>query len=180
MNYAASGIRPTTTARSPSERNCEGLRCKKRLWREPGRAQLESFRLAPGARRRREDLLQLLDRLNPMLADLTQGIEQEVEKCPEAQRLRTHPGVGPLTALAFVLIIGRAERFQCGKQIAAYLRWCPWRTPAEIGALVLLVHLSCSPGCSAVAAVLSMRVMAVFHQPCRAPTMGPLSTNDSS
>ncbi len=26
----------------------------------------------------------------------------------------THPGVGSLTALAFVLILGRAERFQCG------------------------------------------------------------------
>jgi hypothetical protein len=33
--------------------------------------------------------------------------------------------VGPLTALAFVLIIGRAERFQCGKQIAAYLGLVP-------------------------------------------------------
>ena len=29
-----------------TERN-EGLRCKKRLWREAGRKQLESFRLAP-------------------------------------------------------------------------------------------------------------------------------------
>ena len=28
---------------------------------------------------------------------------QEVEECPEAQRLRTRPGVGSLTALAFVL-----------------------------------------------------------------------------
>src|SRR5712692_8776225 len=35
------------------------------------------------------------------------------------------PGVGPLTALAFVLIIGRAERFQCGKQIACYLGLVP-------------------------------------------------------
>jgi hypothetical protein len=43
-----------------------------------------------------------------------------VEKCPEARRLQTHPGVGPLTALAFVLILGRADRFQCGKQIASY------------------------------------------------------------
>jgi transposase len=33
--------------------------------------------------------------------------------------------VGPLTALAFVLIIGRAERFQCGKQIACYLGLVP-------------------------------------------------------
>jgi transposase len=33
--------------------------------------------------------------------------------------------VGSLTALAFVLIIGRAERFQCGKQIASYLGLVP-------------------------------------------------------
>jgi transposase len=103
----------------------EGLRCKKRLWGESGREQLEAFRLAPWASRRREDLLKLLDGLNPTIAELTQAIEQEVEKCPEAQRLRTHPGVGPLTALAFVLIIGRADRFQCGKQIASYLGLVP-------------------------------------------------------
>jgi transposase len=103
----------------------EGLHCKKRLWREKGREQLESFRLAPWASRRRQDLLELLDRLNPTIADLTQAIEREVEKCPEARRLQTHPGVGPLTALAFVLIIGKADRFQCGKQIASYLGLVP-------------------------------------------------------
>jgi transposase len=53
-----------------------------------------------------------------------------VEKCPEAQRLRTHPGVVSLTALAFVLIIGRAERFQCGKQIASYLGLVPSEEPS--------------------------------------------------
>ena len=103
----------------------EGLRCKKRLWRDAGREQLEAFRLAPWPSRRRRDLLELLDRLNPTIADLTQTIEQEAEKCPEARRLRTHPGVGSLTALAFVLIIGKAERFQCGKQIASYLGLVP-------------------------------------------------------
>jgi transposase len=103
----------------------EGLRRKKGLWREAGRKQLESFRLAPWASRRRRDLLELLDRLNPTIAELSEAIEQEVEKCPEAQRLRTHPGVGSLTALAFVLIVGRAERFQCGKQIASYLGLVP-------------------------------------------------------
>jgi transposase len=103
----------------------EGLRCKKKLWREAGREQREGFRLAPWASRRRRDLLEWLDRLNPTIAELSQAIEQEVEKCPEAQRLRTHPGVGSLTALAFVLIVGRAERFQCGKQIASYLGLVP-------------------------------------------------------
>jgi transposase len=103
----------------------EGLRCKKRLWREAGQQQLEGFRLAPWASCRRQDLLELLDRLNPTIAELTQAIEREVEKCPEARRLQTHPGIGPLTPLAFVLIIGKADRFQCGKQIASYLGLVP-------------------------------------------------------
>ena len=102
----------------------EGLRCKKRLWRTE-RPRLESFPLAPWASRRRHELLGLLDRLNPIIAELSQAVEREVEKCPEAQRLATHPGVGPLTALGFVLIIGQAERFQCGKQVASYLGLVP-------------------------------------------------------
>jgi len=81
--------------------------------------------LSSWASRRREDLLKLLDQLKPTIAELTQAIEQEAEKCPAARRLMTHPGVGALTALAFVLIIGRAERFQCGKQIASYLGLVP-------------------------------------------------------
>jgi transposase len=103
----------------------EGLRCKKRLWGESGREQLEGFRLASWASRRRRDLLGLLDRLNPTIVELSQAIEQEVERCPEAQRLMTHPGVGPLTALAFVLIIGTPERFGSGKPIASYLGLVP-------------------------------------------------------
>ena len=103
----------------------EGLRCKKRLWRASGRQQLESFRLAPWASRRRRDLLALLDRLSPTIAELNQAIEQEAEKCPAARRLMTHPGVGALTALAFVLIMGDAERFDCGKQVASYVGLVP-------------------------------------------------------
>jgi transposase len=80
---------------------------------------------APWASRRRQDLLAVLDRRNPTIAELTQAIEQEAEKCPEAQPLMTHPGVGALTALAFVLIIGEAGRFSCGKQIASYLGLLP-------------------------------------------------------
>ena len=91
------------------------------MWREAGREQLEAFQLAPWASQRRRDLLEMLDHMNPTIAKLTQAIEEEVKRYPAAQRLRTHPGVGPLTALAFVLIIGEADRFQCGKQVASYL-----------------------------------------------------------
>jgi transposase len=44
---------------------------------------------------------------------------------PEVTRLMTHSGLGPLTGLAFVLIIGLSERFRCGKQIGSYLGLIP-------------------------------------------------------
>ena len=103
----------------------EGQRRKKKLWSEEGRAQLEKLPLAPWASRRRQDLLELLDRMNPTIEELTAAVEQEAKKRPEVLRLMTHPGVGPLTALAFVLIIGTPERFKCGKQIGSYVGLIP-------------------------------------------------------
>jgi len=103
----------------------EGNRRKKKLWSEQGRAQLEKLPLATWASRRRQDLLELLDRMNPAIEALTTAVEQEAKKWPEALRLMTHPGVGPLTALAFVLIIGTPERFPCGKQIGSYVGLIP-------------------------------------------------------
>jgi transposase len=103
----------------------EGQRRKKKLWNEQGRAQLKKLPLAPWASRRRKDLLELLDRMNPPIEELTRAVEQEARKRPEVLRLMTHPGVGPLTALAFVLIIGTPERFQCGKQIGSYVGLIP-------------------------------------------------------
>ena len=103
----------------------EGVRRKRGLWSKTGRAQLESFPLMFWATKRREDLLELLDGLTPRIAALTAAVEKQVEQYPEAQRLMTHPGVGPLTALAYVLIIGSPERFRCGKQIGSYLGLIP-------------------------------------------------------
>ncbi len=103
----------------------EGKRWKKKLWSEQGRAQLEKLPLAAWASRRRQDLLELLDRMNPTIEELTAAVEQEAKKWPEVLRLMTHPGVGPLTALAFVLIIGTPERFRCGKQVGSYIGLIP-------------------------------------------------------
>jgi transposase len=103
----------------------EGNRRKKRLWSAQGRAQLEKLPLARWASRRRQDLLELLDRMTPAIAQLTAAVEQEARKRPEVLRLMTHPGVGPITALAFVLIIGTPERFPCGKQIGGYIGLIP-------------------------------------------------------
>jgi transposase len=103
----------------------EGQRWKKKLFSEKGRAELGKLPLSPWASRRRKDLLELLDRLDPKIAELATAVEQEAKKRPEVLKLMTHPGVGPLTALAFVLIIGTPERFHRGKQIGSYIGLIP-------------------------------------------------------
>ena len=103
----------------------EGLRRKKALWRPAGRSELESLVLAPWASRRRQDLLDVLDQLTPKIQELTRALEEDVEKRAVTRRLMTHPGVGPLTALAYELVIGTPERFHCGKQIASYVGLVP-------------------------------------------------------
>jgi len=103
----------------------QGLRRKKALWRPAGRAELAGLSLAPWASRRREDLLDLLDRLTPKIQELTGKLEQIVQRRPVTRQLSTHPGVGPLTALAYELVIGMPERFQCAKQVASYVGLVP-------------------------------------------------------
>ena len=103
----------------------EGVRRKKALWRPAGRKELESFALPCWASRRRQDLLDLLDQLTPKIQALSRALEDVVEKRPVTRQLMTHPGVGPLTALAFELVIGTPERFPCGKQVASYVGLVP-------------------------------------------------------
>jgi transposase len=77
-----------------------------------GRKELEGLSLGPWASRRRQQLLDLLDQLEPVMEELDRAVIQEAEKRPAAVRLMTQPGVGPVTALAFVLTIGPVERFR--------------------------------------------------------------------
>lgn len=118
----------------------EGVRLRKRLWRPKGRAQLESLPLMPWGSRRRHEVLELLDQVDTTIAELTASIEQEAEKRPEVVRLMTHPGVGALTALAFVLILGTPERFATSKQVSSYLGLVP--TEESSGERRHLGHIS--------------------------------------
>ncbi|HEX4166863.1 MAG TPA: transposase [Bryobacteraceae bacterium] len=108
----------------------EGIQRRGGLRSVQGRKRLEQIPLGPWGARRRNDLLVLLDQMNERVNELTAAVQQEAEKRPEAQLLMTHPGVGPVTALAFVLIIGYPERFQCGKQIGSYVGLIPTESSA--------------------------------------------------
>jgi transposase len=91
------------------------------LWTTVGRQELEGLALDPWASRRRRELLQLLDQLDPWIEELDRAVIQEAESRPEAIHLMTQPGVGPVTGLAFVLTIGPVERFAKSKQVVSYL-----------------------------------------------------------
>jgi transposase len=99
----------------------EGLCRKQKLFTKKGRAELESLGLGPWASYRRQELLRMLDELDQSLQRLDDAVQQQAEQNPQAVRLMTHPGVGPVTSLAFVLTIGPVGRFQRSKQVASYL-----------------------------------------------------------
>jgi transposase len=99
----------------------QGICRKKKLWATAGRKELEGLALDLWASRRRQELLAILDRLDPSLAELDQAVQREAEKYPAALRLMEQRGVGPVTALMFVLTIGPVERFRCSKQVVSYL-----------------------------------------------------------
>jgi len=57
----------------------EGYCWKKKLFSAQGRAQLEKLALTPWASRRRQNLLELLDRMNPTIAELTAAVSSKEE-----------------------------------------------------------------------------------------------------
>lgn len=103
----------------------QGVRRKSKLWTVAGRAELEALALPRWTQRRRTDLLKLLDEMQPGILDLDRDVAEQAAARPAVRRLMTHPGVGPVTALAFVLTLGPVERFPRGKQVASYLGLIP-------------------------------------------------------
>ena len=55
------------------------------------------------------------------LEKLDRAVAEQSQQNEAATLLQTHPGVGPVTSLAFVLTLGRVERFARSKQVVSYL-----------------------------------------------------------
>lgn len=103
----------------------QGVRRKGRLWSREGRIVLEGLPLQGWTARRRSDLLAMLDRLEAQVKELDGAVLREAEQRPAVQLLMSHPGVGPVVGLAYVLTIGPVARFPRGKQVASYLGLIP-------------------------------------------------------
>jgi transposase len=118
----------------------QGLQKKGKLWSQAGRAELRALELAPWAARRREDLLRWLEQLEKETSELQRQIAEQARLRPEVARLMTHPGVGPITGLAFVLTLGPWQRFGRAKQVASYCGLIP--TERSSGGRQRLGHIS--------------------------------------
>jgi transposase len=102
-----------------------GLQKKSRLWSVRGRADLEKLPLQGWAAVRRQDLLGLLGQLDHQVGELDAAVERAARDHAQARLLMTQPGVGPITALAFVLTLGDVSRFAHSKQVSSYLGLIP-------------------------------------------------------
>ncbi len=103
----------------------QGLQLKGKLWTKMGLGQLQALPLAPYAAERRTGLLRVLEAVEKEVRPLDQAVLREAEARPEAVRLMTHPGVGPVISLAFVVTLGPPERFPGARQVASYFGLIP-------------------------------------------------------
>jgi transposase len=103
----------------------EGLGPRPGLWSRKGQEQFRALVLPPWTEQRRQDNVELLSDLLRRTAPLDIAVEQQARQRPEVGRLMTHPGVGPITALMFVLTLGEPTRFESSKKLGSYLGLIP-------------------------------------------------------
>jgi transposase len=102
-----------------------GLRRGAGLWSRDGQATLAALPLAPHAGNRRSELQALNDHLTKHIDELDQHVSAQARERPQACRLMTHPGVGPVTALATEVFLGDPSRFADAKALASYVGMIP-------------------------------------------------------
>ena len=118
----------------------QGVCRKQRLWSARGRQELDALELGPWASRRRQELLDFLDGLGPRIEEMDRAVKAEALRRAEAVQLMEQPGVGPVTALAFVLTVGPVERFATSRKLVSYLGLNP--SEASSGGHQRLGHIS--------------------------------------
>ena len=96
-----------------------------RRWTAKRRREVEALELEGWYAARRQDLLLLLDGLEERIGPLELAVRAAAAADPQARLLMTHPGVGPVVSLAYVLTLGDWQRFPRGKQVASYLGLIP-------------------------------------------------------
>ena len=102
-----------------------GLRRGPGLWSYDGQAKIAFLPLPPHASCRRSALQALYRKMEEEIENLTKQVAAQAEQRAGARLLLTHPGVGPVTALATDVFLGDPRRFADGKALASYVGLIP-------------------------------------------------------
>jgi transposase len=81
---------------------------------------------------RRSELQAMHQKMEFEIEELNRTVHEQAEQPPGARLLTTHPGVGPITALAADVFLGDARRFPDGKALASYVGITQRNTPVEL------------------------------------------------
>ena len=92
-----------------------GMQKKSKLWSEAGQRAFLELPLPGWAGCRRQDLLALLTKLDGQIGPLDAAVEKAALAHAQARLLMTQPGVGAITALAFVVTIGDDQPVSAGQ-----------------------------------------------------------------
>ena len=85
------------------------LRPGRALWSSTGQKALPALALLRYTSQRRDELLHLYEQLQKRVQGLDRQVEEAAKQRPQTLRLLTHPGVGPIPALATDVFLGDAD-----------------------------------------------------------------------
>jgi transposase len=97
-----------------------GLSLQAHLFTRQGTQQLRALALSPVMATQRQQWLELLQELNQRITETEGWLKQQALSDPRIQLLRTHPGLGLLSALGIVHTLIPVDRFPNTRKVAAY------------------------------------------------------------
>lgn len=97
-----------------------GLCLQTKLFTRAGLQQLRAAEMSPVMQRQREQWLALLAPLEQQIVEAVWWLTQQARGDARIRRLRTHPGIGLLTALGLVHTLEPVSRFRNQRKVAAY------------------------------------------------------------
>ena len=96
-----------------------GLRRGAALWTQAGQQAIAALPWSPPAAYRRNELQAMYVKFEKEIEKLNQRVEQQAGERSGARLLMTHPGVGPITALATDVFLGDPSRLADSKTLAS-------------------------------------------------------------
>jgi transposase len=98
-----------------------GLPLKRKLLTVAGLAQLQALSLSPVLTTQRDEWLELIKLMNKQIGAVEESLEKRAKDDAAVALLRTHPGIGLLTALALRYTLDPISRFPSTRDVTGYV-----------------------------------------------------------